>query len=73
MIFTLLKKKLKKKTKFSKIIEHIDIGGSTLIRAAAKNFNDVAVVSNVTDYSELVKELTSNKGSNSIKFRENMS
>jgi len=66
-------KKIEKKTKFSKIIEHIDIGGSTLIRAAAKNFNDVVVVSNVDDYSELVKELTNNKGSTSIKFRKNMS
>ena len=31
--------------------------GPTLIRAAAKNFNDVAVISNIDDYSKLVKEL----------------
>ena len=34
-----------------KIIEYIDIGGPTLIRAAAKNFNDVAVISSIEDYN----------------------
>ena len=33
------------------LIEYIDIGGSALIRAAAKNFNDVAIISNIADYS----------------------
>ena len=66
-------KQLKANAKLSKLIENIDIGGSTLIRAAAKNFNDVTIVSNITDYSHLVKELTSNNGSTSIKFRKFMS
>ena len=64
-------KQLKKKSK--KLIEYIDIGGATLIRAAAKNFNDVAIVSNIDDYFQLAKELKINKGSTSIKFRKYMS
>ena len=56
-----------------KLIEYIDIGGSTLIRAAAKNFNDVTVISNIDDYFQLAKELKINKGSTSIKFRKYMS
>ena len=64
-------KQLKEKSK--NLIEYIDIGGPTLIRAAAKNFNDVAVISNNDDYSNLVKELKTNKGSTSIKFRKFMS
>jgi len=60
-------------TKSKKLIEYIDIGGPTLIRAAAKNFNDVAVISNINDYFHLVKELKINKGSTSIKFRKFMS
>ena len=64
-------KQLKKKSK--KLIEYIDIGGQTLIRAAAKNFNDVTVISNINDYSTLVKELKTYKGSTSIKFRKLMS
>ncbi len=64
-------KQLKKKSK--KLIEYIDIGGPTLIRAAAKNFNDVAIVSNIDDYFLLAKELKINKGSTSIKFRKYMS
>ena len=64
-------KQLKKKSK--KLIEYIDIGGPTLIRAAAKNFNDVAIISNIDDYFQLAKELKINKGSTSIKFRKYMS
>ncbi|SVB11109.1 uncharacterized protein METZ01_LOCUS163963 [marine metagenome] len=64
-------KQLEEKSK--KLIEYIDIGGPTLIRAAAKNFNDVAVISNINDYFHLVKELKINKGSTSIKFRKFMS
>jgi len=66
-------KQLKEKIKFQKLIEYIDIGGSALIRAAAKNFNDVTVISNIADYSQLAKELNINKGSTSIKFRKFMS
>ena len=73
MIFIHLSNNLKKKIKFNKLIEFIDIGGPTLIRAAAKNYNDVTVISNVADYSLLAKELKINKGATSIKFRKFMS
>ena len=66
-------KQLKEKIKFQKLIEYIDIGGSALIRAAAKNFNDVTVISNIADYFQLAKELKINRGSTSIKFRKFMS
>ena len=52
-------KMLKKKSK--KLIEYIDIGGPTLIRAAAKNYNDATVICNVNDYLQLKKELKINK------------
>lgn len=42
----------------SEIIEKIDIGGISLIRAAAKNFNDVLVVSNMKQYSRVEKILS---------------
>ncbi len=64
-------KQLEEKSK--KLIEYIDIGGATLIRAAGKNFNDVTVISNIDDYFQLVKELKINKGSTSIEFRKFMS
>ena len=66
-------KHLKKKIKFNKLIEYIDIGGSAMIRAAAKNFDDVTIISSISDYPHLSKELISNKGSTSIKFRRFMS
>ena len=52
--------KLKEKKKFQNLLKYIDIGGTTLIRSAAKNFNDVAVICNTKDYSQLVKELKNN-------------
>ena len=64
-------KKLNQKSK--KLIEYIDIGGPTLIRGAAKNFNDVTVISTIDDYYKLIKELKIYKGSTSIKFRKLMS
>ena len=65
--------KLKQNTKFDKLIEFIDIGGPTLIRSAAKNFNDVVIVSSINDFSKLADELKINRGSTSIKFRKIMS
>ena len=40
-----------------KIIENIDIGGPTMVRAAAKNFKNVAIVTNKNDYAPLINEL----------------
>jgi phosphoribosylaminoimidazolecarboxamide formyltransferase / IMP cyclohydrolase len=61
------------KKKSKNLIEYIDIGGPALIRAAAKNYNDVTVISNIDDYSKLVNELKKNEGSTSSKFRKFMS
>ena len=66
-------KQIINKVKTQKQIEFIDIGGPTLIRAAAKNFNDVTIISNIKDYLKLTKELKINKGSTSFKFRKLMS
>ena len=56
-----------------KIIENIDIGGPTMVRAAAKNYNDVTVITSSDQYDELTNEIEKNKGSTSIEFREKMS
>ncbi len=56
-----------------KIIENIDVGGPTMVRAAAKNYNDVAVITSSSQYSELITEIENNNGSTSINFREKMS
>jgi len=45
------------------IIEKIDIGGISLIRAAAKNYNDVICVSSVDDYQEFLELISENNGS----------
>jgi len=55
------------------IIENIDIGGPTMVRAAAKNFKNVAIITNKNDYSHLIKEIEKNKGATTLKFRELMS
>ena len=56
-----------------KIIENIDVGGPTMVRAAAKNYKDVTVISSPDQYSELINEIEKNRGSTSIEFREKMS
>ncbi len=57
----------------SKIIENIDVGGPAMVRAAAKNYKFVTVVSKVEQYTELINELNKNNGSTSLEFREKMS
>ena len=64
---------IEKKNNPKKIIEYIDVGGPTLIRGAAKNYDDVTVISTITDYQKLVKEIKKYKGSTSLKFRKYMS
>ena len=56
-----------------KIIENIDVGGPTMVRAAAKNYKDVTVITSPDQYSELINEIEKNRGSTSIEFREKMS
>lgn len=52
------------------IIEKIDIGGISLIRAAAKNFKDVMCVSSMADYAEFLELLTQNNGNISYNDRQ---
>jgi phosphoribosylaminoimidazolecarboxamide formyltransferase / IMP cyclohydrolase len=47
---------------FGHLIENIDIGGPSMVRSAAKNFDDVAIVTRVADYPALIEELKSNGG-----------
>ena len=63
---------VKKTSNKEKIIENIDIGGPTMVRAAAKNFKDVAVITDKKDYPELIKELRKLKGKTSYDFRKKM-
>jgi phosphoribosylaminoimidazolecarboxamide formyltransferase/IMP cyclohydrolase len=47
---------------FGHLIENIDIGGPSMVRSAAKNFEDVAIVTRVADYPALAEELKANGG-----------
>lgn len=53
-------------------IEHIDIGGPAMIRAAAKNHGFVGVVVDVRDYAPLLDELRANDGATSLGFRQRL-
>ena len=56
-----------------KIIENIDVGGPTLARAAAKNYSDVTIITDISQYDNLIMELNKNKGGTSLDFRKKMS
>lgn len=56
-------------TTFDELIENIDIGGPSLIRAAAKNFRDVAVVTDPADYAGVSDALERNDGTLSVERR----
>ncbi|MGA7380119.1 MAG: bifunctional phosphoribosylaminoimidazolecarboxamide formyltransferase/IMP cyclohydrolase, partial [Terriglobales bacterium] len=47
---------------FEELIENIDIGGPSMIRSAAKNFQDVAVVTSPADYSAIAEEMSQSGG-----------
>ena len=63
---------LKQTKRHENILEKIDIGGPTLVRAAAKNYNDVTVITSTENYSDLIDEIAKNKGSTSLDFRKKM-
>ena len=42
---------------FGRLIENIDIGGPSMVRSAAKNFEDVAIVTRISDYTDLIEEM----------------
>ncbi len=52
--------------KFEELIENIDIGGPSMIRSAAKNFHDVAIVTSPADYDAIGEELERSNGSLSL-------
>ena len=54
------------------VIEKIDIGGISLIRAAAKNYNDVAIISSVSQYDHLLELLKSQHGTTTYEQRKNL-
>ncbi|MFV0476845.1 MAG: bifunctional phosphoribosylaminoimidazolecarboxamide formyltransferase/IMP cyclohydrolase [Parahaliea sp.] len=53
-------------------IENIDIGGPTMVRAAAKNHRFVNIVVNASDYSSILEEMTANNGSTCLATRFNL-
>jgi phosphoribosylaminoimidazolecarboxamide formyltransferase / IMP cyclohydrolase len=55
---------------FDDCIENIDIGGPAMIRAAAKNHNDVAVVVEADDYARVLDELKANGGATTLGLRK---
>jgi phosphoribosylaminoimidazolecarboxamide formyltransferase/IMP cyclohydrolase len=66
-------KTLEQTTNHIKIIENIDVGGPTMVRAAAKNYNDVTVITSPNQYEELINEIKKNNGCTSLEFRKKMS
>jgi len=66
-------KTLKETSNHLKIIENIDIGGPTMVRAAAKNYNDVTVITSSNQYEELISNIKQNNGGTSLEFRKKMS
>jgi phosphoribosylaminoimidazolecarboxamide formyltransferase/IMP cyclohydrolase len=57
---------------FAACIENIDIGGPAMIRAAAKNHDDVAVVVDASDYAAVLAELTQHGGSTTLALRRRL-
>jgi len=61
---------IEKSDDFDEIIENIDIGGPAMVRSAAKNFNDVMIVTDVVDYDEVLMRLKSD--TNTVEFRRDL-
>tara|TARA_Y100000768_G_scaffold209494_1_gene157812 strand:+ start:245 stop:1780 length:1536 start_codon:yes stop_codon:yes gene_type:complete len=64
---------LKKTKNHERIMENIDIGGPAMVRSAAKNYDDVTVITSSGQYKELIQQLKKYKGSTSLSFREKLS
>ncbi len=65
-------KKFLKKHNNDQIVEMIDIGGPSLLRAAGKNFKYITPIIDIIDYKKLVKNLNKNNGTTDIIFRKKM-
>ena len=59
-----------KKNIEDKIIELIDIGGPSLLRAASKNFKFITPICDIKDYKKLIKNLEKFDGETDLKFRK---
>ncbi|MDR0761416.1 MAG: bifunctional phosphoribosylaminoimidazolecarboxamide formyltransferase/IMP cyclohydrolase [Campylobacteraceae bacterium] len=64
------KETISKTDDFEEIIENIDIGGPAMVRSAAKNFNDVIVVTDILDYDIVIERLKN--GGNTVEFRRDL-
>ena len=63
---------IKKSKDENKIIEMIDIGGPSLLRAASKNFKFITTISEINDYSKLIINMNKNFGKTDLNFRKKM-
>jgi phosphoribosylaminoimidazolecarboxamide formyltransferase/IMP cyclohydrolase len=59
-------------TELIEALENIDIGGPTLIRAAAKNYKDVVIITDPDDYDTIIDELKANNGAVGLEIRQNL-
>ncbi len=64
---------LKSTKNHNKLIENIDIGGPTLVRAAAKNYKYTTVLTSPHQYKEFILDLEKNKGGTSLELRKKLS
>ena len=62
-----------KENKNKNLLEMIDIGGPSLIRAASKNYKYITPIMEIADYQKLIKNLDKNNGKTDIIFRKKMS
>ena len=65
-------KKIEEKKNHKLIIENIDIGGPTLVRSSAKNYEFVTTITDPKQYNSLIFELNKNDGTTSMEFRKKM-
>ncbi len=65
-------KKYLKKHNNDQIIEMIDIGGASLLRAAGKNFRYITPIIDIIDYKKLITNLSKNNGTTDMSFRKKM-
>ena len=66
-------KTINQKSKIDECIEMIDIGGPSLMRAAAKNFYNVTTICDPKYYKKFIQDLSKNNGNTSLSFRKQMS
>jgi len=63
---------LRRGASYEEMVENIDIGGPAMIRGAAKNHGDVAVIVDTADYAAVLAEMDAEGGGTSLAFRKRM-